>query len=42
MIAPTSFWRKLGEPLITGDERLYHVVRDQLDWVEWVEEYGSL
>jgi len=32
---------KLGEPLITGDERLYHAVRAHLDWVQWVETYGG-
>lgn len=31
---------RLGEPLITGDERLYHAVHAQLDWVQWVEEYS--
>jgi predicted nucleic acid-binding protein len=25
-----------GEPLITGDLRLYHAVREHLDWVEWI------
>ena len=33
---------KLGEPMITADERLYHAVRANLDWVQWVEDYGSL
>jgi predicted nucleic acid-binding protein len=25
-----------GEPLITGDLRLYNAVRDQVDWVQWL------
>jgi len=25
-----------GEPLVTGDLRLYHAVRDHLDWVRWL------
>jgi predicted nucleic acid-binding protein len=29
----------LGEPLITGDERLYHAVHAHLDWVMWIEDY---
>ena len=33
---------KLDEPLITGDERLYHAVRAHLDWVQWVEGYGDM
>ena len=32
---------KLGEPLITGDERLYHAVHLRLNWVVWVEEYAN-
>lgn len=32
---------KLGEPLITGDERLYHAVHADLDWVRWIETYES-
>jgi predicted nucleic acid-binding protein len=24
------------EPLVTGDLRLYHAVRDHLDWVRWL------
>jgi predicted nucleic acid-binding protein len=27
-----------GEPLITGDQRLYNAVRDSLDWVQWIED----
>ena len=29
-----------GEPLITGDERLYNVVHPALDWVMRVEDYA--
>jgi predicted nucleic acid-binding protein len=25
-----------GEPLVTGDLRLYHAARDHLDWVRWI------
>lgn len=32
---------KLGEPLITGDERLYQAVHGDLEWVLWIEFYGS-
>ncbi len=28
-----------GEHLITGDLRLYHAVRDHLDWVMWIGDY---
>lgn len=30
---------RLGEKLITGDERLYNSVRSKLDWVVWIERY---
>jgi predicted nucleic acid-binding protein len=30
---------RLGEPLITGDLRLYNAVHLTLDWVLWVGEY---
>jgi predicted nucleic acid-binding protein len=33
--------QKLGEPLITGDERLYRAVHPRLEWVLWVGEYGK-
>ena len=33
--------QKLGEPLITGDERLYRAVHPRLEWVLWVEDYGK-
>jgi predicted nucleic acid-binding protein len=32
---------RLGEPLVTGDERLYNAVRAHLDWVLWVENYAD-
>jgi predicted nucleic acid-binding protein len=25
-----------GEPLVTGDEKLYNAVHDHLDWVQWI------
>jgi predicted nucleic acid-binding protein len=25
-----------GEPLVTGDLRVYNAVRDHLDWVQWI------
>ena len=25
-----------GQPLVTGDRRLYHAVHEHLDWVQWV------
>jgi predicted nucleic acid-binding protein len=28
-----------GEPLITGDARLYHEVHDDLAWVQWLGDY---
>jgi predicted nucleic acid-binding protein len=30
---------RLGEPLITADERLYHSVHAALDWVLWIADY---
>jgi predicted nucleic acid-binding protein len=30
---------RLGEPLITGDERLYNAVHAHLDWVLWIGNY---
>jgi len=30
-----------GEPLITGDKRLYNAVHNQLDWVIWIEDYPT-
>jgi predicted nucleic acid-binding protein len=29
--------QRLGEKLITGDERLYNAVHSKLDWVLWIE-----
>jgi predicted nucleic acid-binding protein len=29
------------EPFITADERLYHTVRAQLDWVIWIRDYAG-
>jgi predicted nucleic acid-binding protein len=28
-----------GEPLVTGDRRLYNAVREHVDWVQWVGDY---
>jgi predicted nucleic acid-binding protein len=30
----------LGEPLITGDLRLYNAVHDSLDWILWIGDYA--
>ncbi len=30
-----------GEPLITGDEKLYNAVHNRLDWVVWIEDYPN-
>jgi predicted nucleic acid-binding protein len=30
---------RLGEQLITGDERLYNAVKGKLDWVLWIGDY---
>ena len=30
-----------GQPLITGDARLYHAVRERLAWVKWIGDYPS-
>jgi predicted nucleic acid-binding protein len=27
------------QPLMTGDSRLYHAVRAELDWVRWIGDY---
>jgi len=34
-----SLAEETGQPLITGDRRLYHAVRDNLDWVQWIGDY---
>jgi predicted nucleic acid-binding protein len=31
--------QETGEPLLTGDLRLYNAVHAQLDWVLWIEDY---
>jgi len=28
-----------GEPLVTGDLRMYNAVHDHLDWVRWIEDW---
>jgi predicted nucleic acid-binding protein len=28
-----------GQPLITGDRRLYNAVQEHLDWVQWIGDY---
>jgi predicted nucleic acid-binding protein len=28
-----------GEPLVTGDEKLYNAVRHDLDWVQWIGDF---
>jgi predicted nucleic acid-binding protein len=33
---------KTGEPLITGDERLFNTVHGQEGWVVWIGEYSRL
>jgi predicted nucleic acid-binding protein len=30
----------LGEPLVTGDKRLYNAVHQKLDWVVWIGNYS--
>ncbi|KAF0108286.1 MAG: hypothetical protein FD146_860 [Anaerolineaceae bacterium] len=32
---------RLGEPFITGDERLYNAVHPKLDWVLWIGDYAG-
>jgi predicted nucleic acid-binding protein len=31
-----------GQPLLTGDLRLFNAVHEQLDWVLWIENYAEL
>jgi predicted nucleic acid-binding protein len=31
-----------GQPLLTGDLRLFNAVHGQLDWVLWIEDYSRL
>jgi predicted nucleic acid-binding protein len=33
--------QQLGEPLLTGDLRLYNAVHFELDWVLWIEDYPA-
>lgn len=33
--------QQLGEPLITGDLRLYNAVHAALDWVVWIGDYPT-
>jgi predicted nucleic acid-binding protein len=28
-----------GQPLTTGDRRMYNAVRERLDWVQWIGDY---
>jgi predicted nucleic acid-binding protein len=28
-----------GQPLVTGDRRMYNAVHDHLDWVKWIGDY---
>lgn len=30
-----------GQPLVTGDIRLYHAVHPALDWVRWIGDYRT-
>jgi hypothetical protein len=32
---------KTGEPLVTGDERLFNAVHGHMDWVMWIGEYRA-
>jgi predicted nucleic acid-binding protein len=36
-----SLAQEEGEPLITGDKRLYQAVHSHLDWVLWIGDYGN-
>ena len=31
-----------GQPLITGDRRMYNAVHEHLDWVQWFGDYQTL
>ena len=33
--------QETGQPLLTGDLRLYNAVHPHLDWVLWIEDYPS-
>ncbi len=28
-----------GQPLVTGDRRMYNAIHDHLDWVKWIGDY---
>jgi predicted nucleic acid-binding protein len=30
-----------GQPLVTGDERMYNAVHEQLPWVKWIGDYND-
>jgi predicted nucleic acid-binding protein len=32
----------LGQPLITGDRRMYNTVHEHLDWVHWIGDYQKV
>jgi hypothetical protein len=32
---------RLGEKLITGDERLYNAAHSRLDWVLWTRDFDE-
>jgi len=34
-----SLAERLGEPLLTGDKRLYNAVHDRLAWVTWIGDH---
>ena len=31
-----------GQPLITGDRRMYNTVHEHLDWVQWIGDYQKV
>jgi len=33
--------QQTGEPLVTGDKRLYNAVKEKLDWVLWIGDYHT-
>ena len=33
--------QRVGEPLVTGDKRLYNTVKGKLDWVTWLADYAG-
>jgi predicted nucleic acid-binding protein len=32
--------QEMGQPLLTGDLRLYNAVHGKLDWVQWIEDFA--